>query len=63
MGGLVFKGALGGLFTKDVISLAYKATGIKAFKDYGDTWGQLDSRRNAYLKDPSRIYKKYSSLS
>ena len=63
LGGLVFKGALGGLFTKDVISLAYKATGIKAFKDYGDTWGQLDSRRNAYLKDPSRIYKKYSSLS
>ena len=60
--GKVFKTVLGALFTKDVLDMAYKKTGIKAFKDYGEAYEGVDAFRNEIMQKVARVARDFGKL-
>lgn len=59
----LFRTALGGYFTRDVIKMAYDATGIDGFRHWGNVHEKINTLRNELLKDASAISNKAANLS
>ena len=58
----LFRTALGGYFTRDVIKMAYDATGIDGFRHWGNVHEKINTLRNELLKDASAISNKAANL-
>ena len=58
----MFRTALGGYFTRDVIKMAYDATGIDGFRHWGNVHEKINTLRNELLKDASAISNKAANL-
>lgn len=58
----LFRTALGGYFTRDVIKMAYDDTGIDGFRHWGNVHEKINTLRNELLKDASAISNKAANL-
>lgn len=58
----LFRTALGGYFTRDLIKMAYDATGIDGFRHWGNVHEKINTLRNELLKDASAISNKAANL-
>lgn len=58
----LFRTALGGYFTRDVIKMAYDATGIDGFRHWGNVHEKINTLRNELLKDASAISNEAANL-